>query len=86
MPVEGQAPLAHRRALSGLFRPVKPHRIVDQELALQRSCGRDVRDEIDQQAVVRHVVLQVGMRPVGAPEYAIGKVATMRRANGITSR
>jgi hypothetical protein len=32
-----------------------------------------VRNEIDQQAVVGHVVLQIGMRPVGAPEHVIGK-------------
>jgi hypothetical protein len=30
-----------------------------------------VRDEVHQQAVVGHVVLQVGVRPVGAPEHAI---------------
>ncbi len=30
-----------------------------------------MRNEIDQQAVVGHVVLQIGMRPVRAPENAI---------------
>src|SRR6266851_7275175 len=58
--------------LTGCFLgPVKPHRIVDQQFALQVWSGRNVRNKIDQQAVVRHVVLQIRMRPVGAPEYTI---------------
>jgi hypothetical protein len=35
--------------------------------------GGDVRDEVDQQAVVGHVVLQVRVRPVGAPQHAVGE-------------
>src|SRR6267142_472285 len=37
-------------AFSGLFRPIKPHGIVDQQLALQFGRGCDVPDEIHQQA------------------------------------
>ncbi|MNV66208.1 hypothetical protein D3C71_1589510 [compost metagenome] len=33
-----------------------------------------MRDEIHQQAVVGHVVLEVGVRPVGTPEHAVGKL------------
>src|SRR3984893_6301406 len=51
--------------------PVKPHRIVDQQLALQVWRGRNMRNKIEQQAVVRHVILQIRMRPIGAPKYAI---------------
>ena len=32
-----------------------------------------MRDEINQQAIVGHVVLQVRVRPVGAPEHAVGE-------------
>ena len=62
------------RAEAPAFGPVQAHRVVDSSLLLQR-CGRrrDVRDEVDQQPVVGHVVLQVGVRPVGAPEHAVGE-------------
>jgi hypothetical protein len=56
-----------------LFRPIKPHRIIDQQFVLQLRCHRDMRDEVDQQAVVGHVIPEIGMRPVGAPQHAIGK-------------
>src|SRR4051812_16905353 len=51
--------------------PVEPHRVLYQELPLQISGRGDVRNIVDQQAVVRHVVLEVRVRPIGAPQHAI---------------
>src|SRR5947209_10017952 len=48
--------------------PVKPHRVVDEQLPLQLGRRRDMRQDVDQEAVVGHVVLEVWMRPVGAPD------------------
>ena len=60
-------PLRGTRPTWVLVRPVQAHRIVYEQPPLGVSSARDVRDEIDQQPVVRHMVLEVRMRPVGAP-------------------
>ncbi len=55
------------------FRPVEPHRVTHEQLLLKLGGGRDVRNEVDQQAVVRHVTLQIGVGPVRAPKDAVGE-------------
>src|SRR5436853_467979 len=57
----------------GLPRPIKPHRIIDQQGLLQRRRGRDLRDHVGEHAVVRRFALHVRVRPVGAPQHAVGK-------------
>src|SRR5689334_7445988 len=47
--------------------------IVDENPFLQRRLGRHLREEVDEVTVVRHVLADVRMRPVGAPEDAIGR-------------
>jgi len=54
-----------------LIGPVEPHRVVHEQPLLLLRRSRDLRDEIHQQPVVRHVVLQIRVRPVGAPEHAV---------------
>jgi hypothetical protein len=54
-----------------LIRPVEPHRVVHEQPPLLLRCARDIRNEVHQQPVVRHMVLQVRMRPVGPPEHAV---------------
>ena len=58
--------------VSNFFRPVKPHRIGHQELGLKLGRRRDAWDQVHQLAVVGKAVLQVWVRPVGAPQHAIG--------------
>ncbi len=53
--------------------PVKTQGIVDQQASLQLRRGRELRNQVDQVAIVRHVGLEVGMRPIRAPEHAIGE-------------
>jgi hypothetical protein len=57
----------------GILGPAQSRRIVDQQLALQFGRYRNVRNEIDQEAVVGRVPLQIRMRPIGAPEHAVGE-------------
>ena len=47
--------------------------VVNQQFALQLRVHCNVRDEIHQQSVIGHVVLQIGMRPIGTPQDTIGK-------------
>ena len=49
-------------------------RIVDQHAPARRLARRDLGDRVDQLAVVGHVLVDVGMRPVGAPDDALGRV------------
>src|SRR2546430_15601700 len=53
--------------------PVKARRVIDEQPVLKRSGGRHLRDEIDQRAIVRHMRLHVGMRPIGPPQDPVGK-------------
>src|SRR5438874_6951415 len=53
--------------------PVKARRVIDQQPVLKRSGGRHFRDEIDQRAIVRHMRLHVGMRPIGPPQDPVGE-------------
>src|SRR5205085_2131060 len=48
----------------------QPRRIADEQLVLQCRLGREQRNEIDEISVVRHH-LDVGMRPVGAPDHPL---------------
>src|ERR1700742_3664405 len=64
------------------FRPVKPQRITHEQFVWALCSGRDVGDEVDQQAVVRHVALQVGMGPVRAPQDAVGEGFDQRFRKG----
>src|SRR5262245_17221763 len=54
-----------------ILRPIEPCRIVDQKRFLQRGGGGDLRDHVDQDAVVGRRVLHVGMWPVRAPQDAV---------------
>src|SRR5689334_21765063 len=47
--------------------PIQTHRVIDQQLLLRLARRRDLRDVVHEQAIVRHVVLQVRMRPVRTP-------------------
>lgn len=77
--LEPNGPTVRRSsALSGcaekgvtLLWPIQPHGAVDEERLLQRRRRGDVRDEVDEQPVVGHVVREVGVRLVGAPQDAI---------------
>src|SRR5215470_5679869 len=53
--------------------PIKPHRVVDQKLLLQRLSGRNDRDAVDQDTVIGRFLLHVGMRPIGAPQNPVRK-------------
>src|SRR5579863_218728 len=53
--------------------PIKPHRVVDQEPLLQGRRWGDPRNVIDQNAVVG-CDPYVGMRPIGAPDDAVGEL------------
>ena len=64
----------------------KSHRVIDQQFALQLGGHGDVRDKVNQQAVVGHVIFQIQVRPVGAPEHTVRGTFHDRLANGITSR
>src|SRR4051812_37140698 len=59
--------------MTDLLEAVQPGWILHQDLALQDRLGRHAGEEIDQVAVVRHVLAHVGMRPVGAPQDAPGR-------------
>src|SRR3954454_6198173 len=50
----------------------QPRRIVDQYLLLQFGLRRKQRNQVDQIAVVGHH-LDIGVRPVGPPDHAIGR-------------
>jgi hypothetical protein len=54
-------------------RPIEPRRIVDKQRLHQFSARGYKRQKVDQRAVVGHVLLDVGMRPVGAPQHAVGE-------------
>src|SRR5215831_2974245 len=60
--------------------PIKPHWIVDQEALLRRRSGGDLGNVIDQGAVVRRLFFHIGVRPIGAPDDAIGKMLGQRAA------
>src|SRR5438067_7445293 len=67
---------------------VQPRRVVDEDLALQLRLRHHLREEIHEVAVVRHVLADVGMRPVGAPEDALGRSVDElpREWNGVRER
>src|SRR5256884_6670046 len=69
-------PLSSGRAgrSDGLVGPVEPHRVLDEELVLLPSRDGDVGYVVDQEPVVGHVVGEVGVGPVGAPEHAVGEL------------
>ena len=71
-------PAAAQRA--GSLRPVEPHRVVDEHLLLEVFGRRNARDEIDQFAVVGHMRLHVQVRPIGAPQDAVGIAFDQRAA------
>src|SRR3546814_7380467 len=63
---------------SGL-RPVEPHRVVYQQgMALPRP-GRDHLQQVDQRAVVRHVLGDVGVRPVCRSEEHTSELQSLMR-------
>jgi hypothetical protein len=41
--------------------------------------GCDARDHVDDVAVIGHLGIHVGVRPVGAPERAVGEIGNKRR-------
>src|SRR6516162_4065728 len=53
--------------------PIKPHRVVDQKLLLQRPSGRNDWNAVDQDTVVGRLFLHVGMRPIGTPQHPVGE-------------
>src|SRR6516164_8268871 len=56
-----------------LLGPIKPHWIVDQQTPLRCGARRDLRNIVDQDAVVGCFFFHIRVRPIGAPDDAIGE-------------
>src|SRR5690606_28335004 len=74
MIVPGMSLYGLSSAMSCSFLPVEASRVVHEQLPLQFGCLCDVGDVVDQQPVVRHVVLEVGVRPIRAPQHPVGEL------------
>src|SRR3954463_7138600 len=55
------------------FGPIQARRVVHQQLALELGRRGDVRDEVHQEPIIGHVVLEVRVWPIGSPQYAVGE-------------
>src|SRR5690606_37092464 len=66
-----------------LFESIQPGRIVDEDFPAQLIGVADGHDAVDQRAVVGHVRLHVGMRPVRAPQDATRHRIEQRAGDGI---
>src|SRR6187549_3815416 len=53
--------------------PIQAHRVVDEQLTLQFRCPRNVWHVVNEEPIIGHVVLEIRVWPVGAPEHSIGK-------------
>ena len=53
------------------LRPVKVHWVINKQLLARCLVWCDLCDELYQETIVRHVVFEVGVRPVGAPQDAV---------------
>src|SRR6202008_1795101 len=63
-----------RLAVGGWWRlPVQALRVVHEKFRAQWRRRGDARQQIDQVTVVRHVSLEIRVRPIGAPEHAVGE-------------
>src|SRR5580693_9784974 len=58
--------------------PVESHRIIDQQRLLLRRARCDLRNPIDQHAVVGGFLLHVRMRPVSPPDHPVAKMLDER--------
>src|SRR5688500_9250858 len=63
--------------IGSLLEAVKSRRIIHQDLLLQRGVGRHQREELEQRGVVGHP-FDIGLRPVGSPQYALGRRGAQR--------
>src|SRR5258706_12561740 len=81
MSLAGKPPFYVSRALAA---PVKPGRIVDEQFRAQRLIGGEVRNQVDEVAVVGHLA-NVRVRPIGAPKNTIrrGRDELCREWDGI---
>src|SRR5882762_3625064 len=68
MPIVGTCEVPMPPMIFAMSKAVEPRRIVHQDFMLQRRLRRHQCEQVDQVAVVRHVLADVGMRPVGAPQ------------------
>lgn len=77
--------LSRRRLIADQCRPIEPHGVFHQQLSLQLLAGRDAGNHVDKFSVVGNSILPMWMRPVRAPQTAVGVVSNQRR-NGSGKR
>ena len=59
--------------------PVEPHGIIYEQFAPQLGTGSDAGDHVDKVAIIVDVGFQVGVRPIGSPQAAVGIVGDQGR-------
>src|SRR3984957_19944802 len=65
-------------ALCSIRKIVKPRRVVDQDAPQSRRLGRPLLEQLEQAPGIRHFAFDARMRPVAAPDQAIGVGAHQR--------
>jgi hypothetical protein len=56
------------------FEPIEEMRIIDQESLTLRQRWRDLRETVDQHAIVRNGTTVIGMRPIGTPNDTVSEL------------